>query len=432
MKFFTGAAALASLLALAAAVPAPEASYGSKGSPRGVPYTEGTKFMLDGEPFFFAGSNAYWLPFIDSPPDVLITMKAAKKAGLKVLRTWAFNEKNATYITGGLPQYGNEGAGPTVVYFQSWADGKATINYGTNGLQALDKVIALAEKTGLKLILALTNNWADYGGMDVYTINLGGKYHDDFYHVPKIVNAFKDYVKVVVNRYKDSKAIFAWELSNEPRCGADGVRNLPRSPGTNCSYVVMDDWMADMGKFIKSIDPHHMVTWGGEGEFHDITSSDWAYAGSDGGNFLNELALDEMDFGTFHLYPDWWSKSEAWANQWVIDHGNAQKQIGKPVVFEEYGWLLPQDRLAWLGVTAPANETRVAVVGQWQNISLSYEMSDLYWQFGICGLSSGCSADDGFTIFLNNTVESEPLVYMHAADVNRANAMLDNDGHDSN
>jgi hypothetical protein len=27
--------------------------------------------------------------------------------------------------------------------------------------------------------VTLTNNWADYGGMDVYTIQLGGKYHDD-------------------------------------------------------------------------------------------------------------------------------------------------------------------------------------------------------------------------------------------------------------
>ncbi len=51
-------------------------------------------------------------------------------------------------------------------------------------------------------------------------------------------------------------------------------------------------------------------------------------------------------------------------------------------------------------------------------------MSDLYWQFGICGLSFGCSADDGFTIFLNDTAQSEPLVYEHAEEVNDEDARL--------
>ena len=242
----------------------------------------------------------------------------AKNAGLKVIRTWAFNEKNETFIQGGLPQYGGEGEGVSPIYFQSWVNGTATINYGPTGLQALDQVIKAAEDLGLKLIMTVTNNWADYGGMDVYTVNLGGQYHDDFYHQRNILIAFKKYVGAVVNRYKDSPAIFAWELSNEPRCGADGTRNLPRSPGTNCSYHMMDRWMIEMGQFIKGVDSKHMVTWGGEGEFYEPGNSDWAYAGADGGNFLKELAIDEMDFGTFHLYPDWWSKTVAWSNQWYV------------------------------------------------------------------------------------------------------------------
>lgn len=57
---------------------------------------------------------------------------------------------------------------------QWWNNGTQEIN-----LAPFDKVVAAAEKTGMKLIVALTNNWADYGGMDVYTINLGYKYHDD-------------------------------------------------------------------------------------------------------------------------------------------------------------------------------------------------------------------------------------------------------------
>lgn len=42
----------------------------------------------------------------------------ATRAGLKVIRTWAFNDKNATFDAGGLPQYGGEGAGASPVYFQ--------------------------------------------------------------------------------------------------------------------------------------------------------------------------------------------------------------------------------------------------------------------------------------------------------------------------
>jgi len=338
------------------------------------------------------------------------------------MRTWGFNDKNETFVPGGLPQYGGEGAGAAPVYFQSWKNGKPTINYGKNGLQAFDNVVKVAEKYDVKLLVAFTNNWADYGGMDVYTVNHGGKYHDDFYRKATIKSDFKKYIKAFVSRYKDSPSIFAWELANEPRCGADGVRNLPRS--TTCDHTVMTEWIKEMGRYVKSVDKKHLVTWGGEGEFRIVGDPDWAYNGADGGDFVEEINLEEMDFGTFHLYPDWWSKTAEWASKWVEDHGKVQKQVKKPVVFEEYGWLHDKERLDWLGVVRPANETRVAVISQWQAISLKYKMADMYWQYGVCGLTRGCNHDDGFTIYNNNTVESKPLIYDHAKAVNAANAKL--------
>lgn len=86
------------------------------------------------------------------------------------MRTWGFNDANATYDADGLPQYSNE----STPVFQTFSQGTSTID-----ISGLDHVVDSAAAAGMKLIVTLTNNWADYGGMDVYTVNLGGQYHDD-------------------------------------------------------------------------------------------------------------------------------------------------------------------------------------------------------------------------------------------------------------
>ncbi|KAI5779132.1 putative mannan endo-1,4-beta-mannosidase C [Geopyxis carbonaria] len=399
-------------LPLVAAIPtSPKAA-----APKGFVQTKGTKFTLDGKPFTFAGTNAYYLPFYNNETDVELGLRAAKHAGLKVVRTWGFNDKNATTLEGGLPQYGGEGAGATDVVFQTWTDGKAHID-----IRAFDKVVRAAEKTSIKLVVALTNNWADYGGMDVYTTNLGFPHHDDFYTQPKVIRAFQRYVRAFVTRYRNSQAIMAWELANEPRCAADSVRNLPRSDA-GCSPEVITAWMASMAQFIKSLDPHHLVTTGSEGGFNHAGDEDWAYNGSDGGDFDAELAAHGVDFGTFHSYPDWWSKTVEWGNTWVRDHAASQRKVGKPVVFEEYGWLTPAARLEYLNRTVDASETRVAVVGGWQKIAVEEKMAgDMYWQFGWGGWSGGRNHDDGFTVYLEDE-EAKTLVTGHAATVNKLNS----------
>ncbi|RBR26783.1 uncharacterized protein FIESC28_00364 [Fusarium coffeatum] len=365
--------------------------------PAGFVTTDGTKFSLDGKDFFFAGTNAYFLPFniwgTDHYKDVKLGLEAAKDAGLKVVRTWAFHDNNRTFSEGGLPQY-NTGAEDTVFqWFEK--DGSVKID-----LSKLDVVVEAAEATNMKLILALTNNWADYGGMDVYTVNLGGKYHDDFYRLPAIKKAFKNYIKTVVNRYKDSPAVMAWEVANEPRCGADGTRNLPRGP--DCTPKTITSWVDEMSTYIKSLDADHLVTTGSEGGFNR-KSDDWTYNGADGNDFDAELKLPNIDFNTFHSYPQYWSKTADWVVQWIKDHDAAGKTAGKPVIHEEYGW---QDK-----------STRVSVISKWQKASLDLEMSDLYWQFGFAGFSYGKNHDDGNTIYLEDD-EAQPLVYEHAARVN--------------
>ena len=85
--------------------------------------------------------------------DVEKGLNAAKDAGLRVFRTWGFNDKNRTFNANGLPKYGGEGAGPTEFVSQWWDNGNVTIN-----VAGFDKVVNAAEKTGMKLIVTLTNN----------------------------------------------------------------------------------------------------------------------------------------------------------------------------------------------------------------------------------------------------------------------------------
>jgi mannan endo-1,4-beta-mannosidase len=77
-----------------------------------------------------------------------------------------------------------------------------------------------------------TNNWSDYGGMDVYVNQIlgEGQPHDYFYSNPYVIvrdqyltiwfltdigvikAAFQNYVKVWVERYVEEPTIFGWEL----------------------------------------------------------------------------------------------------------------------------------------------------------------------------------------------------------------------------
>ena len=130
-------------------------------------------------------------------------------------------------------------------YFQSWSNGQPSINYGSNGLELVDYVIQQAEALDIKLIFTLTkyvvieplligamltnnSNWLPYGGMDLYvnnTVGIGAA-HDTFYTDGLTQSRYKNYVEAVVQRYRASSAVFAWELANEVRLVPFKMRNI--------------------------------------------------------------------------------------------------------------------------------------------------------------------------------------------------------------
>ncbi|PKY00451.1 endo-beta-1,4-mannanase [Aspergillus campestris IBT 28561] len=342
----------------------------------GAPSTDGVKFSLNGATDYFAGSNAYWLGFQQDPADVDLVFDHLKESGLKVLRVWGFNDVN-------------EKPGEGEAWFQLHADGTSKINTGADGLERLDTVVASAEKHGIKLIIPFINYWTDYGGMAAYAKAYGGSTSEDFYGNEKAQAAYKTYIKAVVSRYSNSSGIFAWELANEPRC-------------KQCETSVLTGWITETSKYIKSLDSQHMVAIGDEG-FGLKTQSDGSYpfGFDEGSDFAKNLAIDTIDFGTFHLYPDSWGTDNEWGNLWIKAHGAACMAANKPCLFEEYG----------------ATSDQCTIEKPWQQTALKTEglSGDLFWQFGD-KLSSGQSPDDQNTLYFGSE-EYECLVTDHVKEI---------------
>jgi len=294
---------------------------------------------------------------------------------LKVLRVWGFND--VTQTTSG-------------VWFQSFVSGKSPqINTGSNGLQRLDYVVSSAESHGIKLIINFVNNWSDYGGMPAYNTFFGTT-KTTWYTDSKVQAQYQAYIKAVVSRYTNSSAVFAWELANEPRCNG-------------CATSIVTNWATKTSAYIRSLDPNHMITMGDEGFMNGGGDGSYPYTTGEGMDFEANLKIPDISFGTFHLYPTSWSESDAlgFGNGWIKAHGAVCASVGKPCILEEYGM----------------SSNKASTEGPWQTTSLATSGmgGDMYWQYGDT-LSSGKSADDGYTIFYG-TSDFTTLVTNHVKSI---------------
>lgn len=340
--------------------------------------TPSAVFLHRGKPFCFTGSNNYYLSYKDEAmvDDVFVQAKAM---GLKVLRTWAFIDRGS--IDDSVPStdrnewepYGTKQG----VYFQYWDTATQSVAYNegaekNDGLVRLDYVLAKAGENDVKLVLVLTNNWKEFGGMNQYLKWFNLNYHHEFYTDVRAKQAYMNYASHLINRvntithvpYKDDPTIFAWELANEPRCRNFGQYDQLEG----CGPDTITGWVREMSEHIKSLDSNHLVAVGDEGFFNRPGQSTEQYNGKDGADHDAFLALKSIDYGTFHLYPDAWSTSTRWGNQWIIDHVAAAQKAGKPTVLEEYGIAVKRDDKTGK-VTGGFDRRRTAYMN-WNNLML--------------------------------------------------------------
>lgn len=303
-------------------------------------------FELNEKPFCFVGANNYYLAYKPKPmvDDVL---ESASQLGLPVMRIWAFIDVGS--LDGQVSSVDSGGDGKKDgVYFQYWDPKlqRPQYNETESGLVHLDYALAKASTLGLKIVMVLTNNWRDFGGMDQYLQWYGRTKHHEFYTAPEVKRAYKDWIAHLIGRkntvnglsYRDDPAIFAWELGNEPRCKGTG----PGSPGWTTATI--PTWADEMARYIKSLDPNHMVSVGDEG-FLNGGGEHWAYKANDGVDHEAITAVPDVDFGTFHMYPEDWGTGLDWGKRWIVDHERVARRLGKPTVLEEYGVKVQRDDL---------------------------------------------------------------------------------------
>jgi mannan endo-1,4-beta-mannosidase len=312
-------------------------------------------FEVDGAPLCFVGANNYYLSY---EPHAMVddVLESAQAMGAKVVRTWGFIDRGS--LDGSVPSVDDDTA-KNGFYFQAWDSTlKHTVyNDGPRGLEGLDYALAKARLLNLRMVLVLTNNWREFGGMDQYLRWYGLTAHESFYTEPRIKRAFKDWLWHLVMRvnvitqqaYRDDPTIFAWELANEPR-GSTGTPS-----------EVITGWAAEMSSYLKSIDPQHLVAVGDEG-FMSGASQHWTYHANNGVDHRALSALPNVDYATFHMYPDTWGTGFTWSEHWIDDHVRVARELGKPSVLEEYGLKVTRDEL---GRVDQGLDARLARYASW-------------------------------------------------------------------
>lgn len=131
--------------------------------------------------------------------------------------------------------------------------------FNASACRRLDDLVELADSLDLYFVLTL-NNSGDFQGwswrQSSYNVTNGGPaaVAQDFFTEPRARAQFKDRLRYLVARWGYSPQVAAWEFFNE-------IDNLMYGLPERIPDQVVTAWHAEMGDYLKSIDPyHHLVT----------------------------------------------------------------------------------------------------------------------------------------------------------------------------
>ncbi len=176
----------------------------------------------------FSGTNPWRLPDEFEIRDALTTIK---QLGGKVTRIYVLSVRRQDDTS----------------EIRRHIDGPGLFN--VDAFETLDKVLQVANEVGVRVVIPFVDNWKWWGGVAEYAA-FRGKQRDAFWTDPQLINDFEKTIEFLVNRtntytgikYKDDKAILAWETGNE--------------------LVNPYSWTRTIAAYIKGLDANHLVMEG--------------------------------------------------------------------------------------------------------------------------------------------------------------------------
>jgi mannan endo-1,4-beta-mannosidase len=311
---------------------------------------QGTRFLHNGMPYYFAGTNLWWGCYLGSPGEtgdrnrLLRELDSLCADGIVNLRVLAASEES----------YMKRSLRPAIE--------RAPGNLNDSLLQGLDYLLAEMGKRKMHAVLFLNNYWQWSGGMSQYNVWADGgegvdpddpaqgyrafmEFSATFYTNRRADSLFRDYVRAIVTRkntingrlYSADPTVMSWQLANEPRPGTSG-------PDVERNLDVFYRWIDRTAEYIHTLDANHLVSTGSEGAVGFRWSNEYA---------LRTHESKYIDYMTFHLWPLNWGwfnpmkiaetlpPSEEKAVEYIRAHLGVARQLNKPAVLEEFGF--PRD-----------------------------------------------------------------------------------------
>lgn len=230
----------------------------------------GRSFQLDGRPFRFVGVNLY---------DAAATDRYSCRAGSRMTDAQLRDTLRTLH----------DEAGATVVRF--WA--YQTYTQGATWWEGIDRVLAAAKATGMKVLPVLEDGPGDCTtGTDGASKReyRGDTWFTEGYKQPygNASLSYRDYVARIAAHYADDPTILGWMMMNEAET------NQRDAAGRS----VLVDFATDVAGVLRAADPNHLLTVG--------TQSNGA-PGASGPDFAAVYGVPGIGFAEVHDWGYWGS-----------------------------------------------------------------------------------------------------------------------------